>query len=235
MKKNALIVCLLAGMLVPGFAFAQDQAEEAEGGFSWTAAATSEYLFRGVSQTDDHPALQVSAEYEFSNGIYLGAWASNVDFNDSTDAEVDTYIGWRTALNESVALDVQLNRYNYINEPSDVDYAFNELIGVVSFNDQYEVTLGYTNNYLNADVKSTYLGVGGAWELGDGYNLSASVGHTINSGDFDSYTDYAVGVDRTFGPVNIGLQYIGTDSKAERLFGEDASENKFVLTFSLEG
>ena len=145
-QGTALALALALALAAP-LANAQDE-EDASGGFSWNAALTSEYMYRGISQSDDHPALQFDAGYGFANGFYVGAWASNVDFGDSTEAEIDTYIGWNGDVADGVNLDVQINRYNYVNQPSDVDYAYNELIGKLTFNDRYGVTLGYTDDYL---------------------------------------------------------------------------------------
>lgn len=230
MRKQLISMALLA--LMPLAA----QAQEDDGsGFNWNAAATSEYMFRGISQTDDHPAIQAGAGYSFSNGFYVGGWASNVDFGESTDAEIDTFVGWNGDLNENLNLDVQLVRYNYIGEPDGVDYAYNELIGKVSFAENYSATLGYTNDFLNSDTDSFYGAVGGSWTVGNEVNLTAGLGYTTVQGTEDGYLDYSVGVNRDFGPVNIGLGYIGTDSSGEDLFGEDNAEDKFVLTFAIGG
>lgn len=233
MRKQIISMALLA--LMPLAA----QAQEDDGsGFNWNAAATSEYMFRGISQTDDKPAIQVGAGYSFSNGIYVGGWASNVDFGESTDAEIDTFIGWNGDLNDSVNLDVQLVRYNYVGEPDGVDYAYNELIGKVSFAENYSATLGYTNDFLNSDTDSFYGAVGGSWEVGDGYNITAGLGYTTVDNDLsseDGYLDYSVGVNRDFGPVNIALGYVGTDNSGEQIFGKDNSEDKFVVTFAFGG
>ncbi|MGH8589680.1 MAG: TorF family putative porin [Gammaproteobacteria bacterium] len=36
----------------------------------------SDYVFRGISQTDNHPAIQGSLEYGYEPwGVYLGIWA----------------------------------------------------------------------------------------------------------------------------------------------------------------
>lgn len=63
--------------------------------FSWSvnAAVTSDYIFRGVSQTDNDPAI--SAGFDASYGIlYAGFWASNVDEAISPDNfEIDYYAG----------------------------------------------------------------------------------------------------------------------------------------------
>ena len=233
MRKQLISLALLA--LMPLAAQAQD---EDGSGFNWNAAATSEYMFRGISQTDDHPAIQAGAGYSWSNGLYVGAWASNVDFGDDTDAEVDTFIGWNGDLSDNVNLDVQLNRYNYIGEPDGVDYAYNELIGKLSFAENYSATLGYTNDFLATETDSFYLGVGGSWDVGNDINLTAGLGYTTVDEDLsseDGYLDYSIGVNRDFGPVNIGLGYIGTDNSAENLFGKDNAEDKFVLTFAIGG
>jgi uncharacterized protein (TIGR02001 family) len=231
-RKQLISLALLA--LMPLAAQAQ---EEDSSGFNWNAAATSEYLFRGISQTDDHPALQAGAGYSWSNGFYVGGWVSNVDFgaaDQDTDAEVDTFIGWNGDLG-STNLDVQLVRYNYVGEPDGVDYAYNELIGKLTFAENYTATLGYTNDYLNTSTDSIYAALGGSWEVGAGVNLTAGLGYTTVEGPEDGYLDYSVGANRDFGPVNIGLSYVGTDGTAEDLFGDDNTEDKVVLTFSVGG
>lgn len=230
MRKQLISLALLA--MMPLAAQAQD---EDDSGFNWNAAVTSEYLFRGISQTDDRPALQAGAGYSFSNGLYLGGWASNVEFGDSTDAEVDAFIGWNGDIGENTNLDVQLVRYDYIGQPSGVDYAYNELIGKATFSEQYTVTLGYTNDYLNSGENSVYGAFGGSWDVGWDMSLNAAVGYTSNSGGIDDYMDYSVGLSREFGPVNASLGYYGTDNSAEDLFGEDNAEDKFVLSFSVGG
>ena len=223
----------LAMVLALAAPVANAQDGEASGGFSWNAALTSEYLYRGVSQSDDHPALQLDAGYAFASGFYVGAWGSNVDFGDSTDAEIDTYVGWNGDLADGVNFDVQINRYNYVNQPSDVDYAYNELISKLTFNEQYGVTFGYTDDYLALGGNSLYLAVDGSWEVGRGVSFTAGAAYTRNSGDLPGYADYSVGLNRDFGPINVALQYVGTNGRAEELFGEDAAEDTFVLTLSI--
>ena len=233
MRKHMIALALLA--LLPLTAQAQ---EEDESGFNWNAAITSEYLFRGISQTDDRPALQAGAGYGWSNGLYVGVWTSNVDFNDGTDAEIDTFVGWNGDLGKNVNLDVQLIRYNYVGEPSGVTYAYNELVGKLGFAEHYTATLGYTNDFLASNTNSTYMAFGGDWEIGKGYNLTAGVGYTTIDADLggvDGYMDYSVGVNRDFGPVNIALGYYGTNADARNFFGTDNAEDKFVLNLSLGG
>lgn len=234
MRKILISAVLLA--LAP-FA-AQAQEDESSSGFNWNGAVTSEYMFRGISQTDDRPALQLGAGYSWDNGLYIGTWGSNVDFGDSTDAEIDTFIGWSHEFNENANLDLQLVRYNYTGAPTGVDYDYNELVGKVGFAKHYTATLGYTNDYLATDTNSTYIGLSGDWPVGHDINVTASIGHTTTDKDVigdSGYTDYSVGANRDFGPVNISLNYVGSDGNAEDIFGKDLADDKFVLTFSVGG
>jgi len=89
-------------------------------------------------------------------------------------------------------------------------------------------TLGYTNNYVNSDTNQLYFGVGGSWEVGNGFNLTAGVGHTDFEGGFN-YTDWTLGVNRDFGPFNIGLNYYDTDVSGCR------TSDQVVLAISVGG
>ncbi|MGH8030064.1 MAG: TorF family putative porin [Arenimonas sp.] len=207
-------------------------AEEEESNFSWNLALTSDYVFRGVSQNSREPALQGGLDYSFGDtGFYVGTWGSNVDFGDgSPDLEIDTYIGWNTDLSDSFNLDVMLSRYNYFGEDEasfgTIDY--NELIGVVTWNEMIAFTAAYTNNYSNTGINSSYVNVTGEWEVAESFTFSAGVGRTEFE-DSDGYTDWMLGISRDFGPVNAALNYYDTNVDGERL------SDALVLTFKIEG
>lgn len=42
----------------------------------------SNYMWRGVTQTQDGAAVQGGLDFTHESGFYMGTWASNVDFND---------------------------------------------------------------------------------------------------------------------------------------------------------
>ena len=211
-------------------------AEEEESMFSWNAALTSDYVFRGVSQSDEEPALQLGADLAFDNGFYVGAWGSNVDFGEgSPDIELDTYIGWNTDLADTVNLDVMLTRYNYIGESDDFgDGDYNELIGTLTWNEMIAFTAAYTNDVYALEEDGFYYAVNGSWELGGGFGLDAGVGRSLfdEATEIEDYTDWSLSVNRDFGPVNIALGYYGTDSNGDWNFGETA-DDRVVRTFSI--
>jgi uncharacterized protein (TIGR02001 family) len=55
---------------------------------SWNLGATSQYVFRGLSQTDGKPALQGGFDYAHSNGFYCGTWLSNITWYTDQNAGV---------------------------------------------------------------------------------------------------------------------------------------------------
>src|SRR4051812_15822558 len=72
--------------------------------FSSTWTAVSDYDFRGVTQSGKDPALQASADYAFSNGFSIGAWASNIDFGPAykdEDMELDLYANYVGKINDT--------------------------------------------------------------------------------------------------------------------------------------
>lgn len=205
MKALKLAICAAAASLaLGGTAYAQD--------VSFNVGVASDYVWRGVSQTDEGP--QLFGGVDFSSGIfYAGAWASNVDFYDSTDAEIDLYAGI-TPTAGPVTFDLAALYYGYVNEPSGADYAFWELKAAASV-PAGPVTLGAAVNY----SPEFFGGIGSAVY----YEVNASVspaekwtiGGAIGSQTFDAGGDYStwnVGVGFAFNDtLSADLRYHDND------------------------
>ena len=212
--------------------------EEESSNLTWNLAVTSDYVFRGISQTDLDPALQGGLDYSFGDtGLYVGAWASNVDFADSDgpDVELDYYIGWNHDLSDTLNLYLQVVRYSYMGEQDaygNIDY--NEVIGALAYDEMLTFTVAYANDYANEGFSSLYYNLGGSWDVGNDFALNAGVGRTNFSDDVGSYTDWNLGVSRQFGPVNVALNYYDvTGGFIDDVFGSDKASDRVVLTLSL--
>lgn len=231
-KRSALVAALALAMAAPAFAADEESA------FSGSLDFVSDYTFRGISQTNEDPALQLGLDYGFDGGFYVGAWGSNVDFvpGDGADFELDLYLGWAGDITESVAIDLQLVRYIYPGTSSGVDYDYNEFIGVLSLAEVVDFTLGYSNDALASDEDGIYYAVSGSyglpwWEL----SLDLSLGYyDLDDVAGDSYTDYSVGLSREFGYVNASFTYVNTDSNAviDDFFGADNAGSRVVFGLS---
>jgi uncharacterized protein (TIGR02001 family) len=161
---------------------------------SANVAVTSDYVFRGVSQTRERPAI--SAGVDLTNeGFYAGAWASNVDFGDSPDAEVDLYAGYRPEV-AGYALDVGVVGYLYPGQPEGADYDYVELKAAAS-RAVGPATLGaavyYSPDFFGAaEDQATYAEINGAVHPADRWTISGAVGRQWVSSDLD-YTTWNLG------------------------------------------
>jgi hypothetical protein len=74
---------------------------------------TTDYTFRGLSQTNDNPAIQGGLDFAMANGFYLGTWASNIDFGfPGQSIELDLYGGYKFKAGP-VGLDIGVIDYVY--------------------------------------------------------------------------------------------------------------------------
>ena len=89
--RACLAIAAALSMAAPFTASAQED----ESPYSWNVTAVSDYLFRGVSQTDEKPTLQAGFTYTSPVGLYAGVWGSGVDFGPGDPStEVDYQIGY---------------------------------------------------------------------------------------------------------------------------------------------
>jgi uncharacterized protein (TIGR02001 family) len=130
MRKSLITTAVLGALVAPSFVFAADAAPAPDLTVAYNIGLYSQYIFRGMTQTDRKPALQGGVDLTHSSGFYLGAWGSNIDWlrssygtsggvNDTYytkggNLEVDLYGGFRTELGKSgVGIDVGVLQYWY--------------------------------------------------------------------------------------------------------------------------
>ena len=240
MRAPLSLIALALASLLSTPALAQDApaGDAGEDAPTWevggSLAATSDYVWRGVSQTQGNPALQAEVTATHASGFYVGAWASNVDFtaagddDDGIDLEFDPYIGWSGAVGGNAELDVFLTRVSYPGHRDGFDYAYTELEGKLTFAEKFYVGAAYSPDIFNLGGHGLYMNAGVSLPLGEtGFDVTAQVGHyNLNDAAGDSYNDYLLGIGRNFGPLRADLQYTDTSSYGEALSDalDDASQ-----------
>ena len=85
------VATVAAACLLPTTSRAEDAATTATSNL----ALVSQYKFRGIDQTWGRPAVQGGVDVTAANGLYAGAWASNVSGNSYAGGslELDLYAG----------------------------------------------------------------------------------------------------------------------------------------------
>ena len=92
---------------------------------SGAATLTSDYRFRGVSQSDEGMAVQGGFTLAHESGFYAGAWGSNLagwGTFGGANMELDLFAGFKLPVGEGT-LDTGLVWYMYPSGASDTDFA----------------------------------------------------------------------------------------------------------------
>jgi uncharacterized protein (TIGR02001 family) len=249
MKKlvNALVLTGLVG--VPSFAMA---AEEPASPLSGNITLTSDYLFRGVSQTTNKPAIQGGFDYAHPSGFYVGTWASSVDWvgtKDDNSMEIDLYAGYGGSMGD-IGYDVGAITYYY--PGSKIAGAptpdTTEVYGALSW--QF-LTLKYSHTVSKYFVAweglsgektrgSNYLELNAEYDLGSGWGVAGHVGHQkIKNLSEADYTDWNIGVSKDIGFGTVALTYSDTNADdAYYTWGANADEKvadgRVFVSFSKE-
>ncbi len=197
---------------------------------AFNVGVTSDYVFRGYSQTNEDPAIQGGVDLT-AGSFYAGAWASNVDFGDDTDAEVDVYGGYRTEAG-GFALDFGVIGYLYAGEPDGADYNYAEFkaaasraVGPATFG----AAVYYSPDFFGAaDKEATYAEVNAAFSPAPKWTISGAVGQQWLDVS-DDYLTWNAGVGYALSDnLSADARYYDTD-----VDGVPAAEDRFVVGLKL--
>ena len=215
-KKAVLFAAAasLACAMTSGVAFAQDEAAGPTISFNFGAA--TDYIFRGVSQTNEKTQGFAGADLSY-NMFYAGVWTSNVDFSNFGDTrttqEVDLYAGVKPTLGP-INLDLGAIYYGYLKQPKGVTVDYWEFYGKAS-HAFGPATIGaalyWSPEFTGKTGDAWYYEGNAAYTVTDKVSISGALGHQEIKFGTD-YTTWNAGV--TFMPVSnvsLDLRYVDTD------------------------
>ncbi len=239
LNKKVLSVAI-ATALAGGLSATHAQAEVEVSG---NVALTSDYRFRGISQSDESIAVQGGFDLGFENGIYIGTWGSTVDFDTNGDGfdgslELDYYAGWAGDIGDSgFGIDVGYFYYDYPGD-DDAEGDYQEFALGLSFAD-LGLSVVYSDDYYGETDEFWYVAADYGISLSDafsiglhvGYNMLEEDGGFLSSGE-DAYTDYSITGTYSVAGVDLSLAYVGTDLDDDDVFGTDWADDTVVFTIA---
>ena len=144
-------------------------------------ALTTDYVWRGATQSDGDPAVQLGGELGFESGIYAGAWASTVDIVNGPDRERDRqlnlYLGYGHELGERWVLGAAVVSYNYPGQTGNVDYDYVEYHLTGNFRDRFWLQYAYSPDLYNTGRDSHNAELYAEWALGRSLYAGAGFGY----------------------------------------------------------
>lgn len=223
MKAKSIVATLI---LAAGSASTPAQAETPASGFTFDAnvSLASQYRYRGLMQTNYKPALQGGFSLTHASGFYIGNWNSTISWLGDSDPDVsaplemDFFAGYAGSLGEGFTIDTGVLQYYYPGDypggytrPNTTELFLGLGYGPVSFKYSHSLTnlFGVPNSKnsqyyeLNASVPT------GVW----GLSVDGHVGYQrVRNLDDGSYTDWSVGVSKSWNSFTAALAYVDTNA-----------------------
>ena len=205
---------------------------------SATITGVTDYIYDGVSQSDNGAALQGSIDYS-KDQFYAGIWTSNIDSPDPDyQQEIDYYIGWADSINDRVGYDVSVLYYQYPGTDDDLDYDYIEYLAKLTI-DNFWIQAGYNPNYFGDTGRAWLARIGHNYAINDTYTLEVELGThkmTERDGDgfwfnHDKYNYWKIGVSRQIMTLDVNLSYTDTnvsDENSEEY--DDTAREAIVLS-----
>jgi uncharacterized protein (TIGR02001 family) len=234
------VIAALSTLSLPSLVQAADAAPASPHTLTANVGATSNYVFRGISQTAGKPALSAGIDYSHSSGIYLGTWLSQItwvkDAYTAGSTEIDFYGGYKnTFAGGDWNYDIGMIRYTYPGSGKTIplvyaDPATTEVYGAIGYKwlslKYSQVTSSHFvglvgNPDTTKDTKgSTYIELNASYDMGNGWGVTGHYGsqkiannNTTAAINTASYNDWKLGVTKDAGFGVFGLAYSATDAK----------------------
>jgi uncharacterized protein (TIGR02001 family) len=227
------------------------------------AGVSNNYLWRGLTQSENDPSISGGVDYVADSGFYIGTWVSNVSYFD-TDAfsyEHDIYFGYSGG--ENLTYDFGYLYYNY---DSLAKFDFGEVYGSLGYGGFTATAYILANTEAEEGVKPfgpgevQDFGFGQAYYLALDYSVALqddlSLGFHIgqHSGDFaeafnsvtTDYIDYNVSLSKgsfTFTISDTDLDALAFDDSGSYILdpnltnewsGNDNGSPKFVVSYAMD-
>ena len=224
--KRILMTAACAASLLSVPALAE---EESPWSVSGSVAVTSNYMWRGFTQSDGDPALQAGVTVAHESGFYAGFWGSSIDFNDgffvdSSELELDLFLGYGFALGENTALDLNFNYYAYPGSWEGYDYDFFEISATISHDFGFASAAlkgAWSPDFTGGEEDAFWLNGNLSIPFTEWLSASGNVGYQwLEFGD--DYFAYDIGLTATYQNVSFDARYVATDL--------DWVEEEFVFT-----
>ena len=217
-NKNLYLTALtIPAVIIPVSTNAQDFTKDIE--VSSNIGFYSDYVFRGISQSDKDFAVQGGFDASHDSGFYLGTWASNVNFQDDNEAsaELDIYGGYGFSY-KSFNVDLGAIYYAYPDADSDLNYDFYEVYaGVDTTIDKLGLgaSVNYTPENFGNSGDATYLALTGDYALTNNLTLKSNIGYQMiddaNAFGTDDYLHWGLGLGYDLNGFDLSVKYSQSD------------------------
>ncbi len=214
---------ICGGLFIAAFALLPSHLHAAEAGnilpgsFSGNVAIVSDYIVRGMSLSNEDPAIQGGLDWDSGYGFYAGTWASSVEFGNDASAEIDFFAGYRRSVG-AIKYEVGVTYYWYPETTTpgqsfwdvhaDLGYDFGPVfagIGLAYTTDDYGPLVNDQTLYYEAEL---------AAPVAEMLTVSGSIGYSAAERR-QNHVDWDVGATfKAYDWFNLDIRYYDTNYEA---------------------
>ena len=234
MKLTSKSLIAAAALLAGAATMAQTKAPEPDYTLAYNIGATTDYRYRGISQTRLKPTVQGGVDFSHKSGLYLGAWGSGIkwikDGGGDANIELDLYGGYKGSAG-SVGYDLGVLTYQYPSNKLNPSANTTELYVAGTMG---PATLKYSHSVSNlfgfANSKNSgYLDLSASFDLGNGWSVAPHVGRQrVANNSIFSYTDYSLAVNKDIDGLILSASLVGTNAEEAAYTTSAAAGTKFL-------
>jgi len=196
-------------------------------------AVTSDYIYRGVSESGRDPAAQADLHVNSSEGTYVGAWGSTRDhtLEPYADFDVELYLGHRFDLSSAWGVTVEGRAYYYAGGMQEMSDDYQQISASLTYLDRWSLSVTAIPNAVRywyaqrlsrspawvAETSVQWLLRGGLFLTGGaGYYESTGTGPGITSALGYAYGSAGLAYEYRSWRIDVG--YFATQRRAAQLF-----------------
>lgn len=210
----------------------------AEDRFDVALSVTSDYVFRGLTQTQGDPAAQADLHWQRDDTWLAGVWASTMDPNRGRGpaTEFNLYAGasWQLASDWQARLIAV--HYLFPNDTRTLRWDYDELVASLAWRDAVVATVAWSPNATSVssgrvatDRRAISYEVTGHWPVRPRWLASAGVGYYDLQDLFGSgYAYWNAGFTFDWAPLKVTLARFGTNGQAQELYGEEITHDRWA-------
>jgi len=220
-------------MLTAGLVLAPVRLPAAE--FNGYVSLTTDYVYRGVTRSDGHGAVQLGADLSFDAGFYVGVWASTVDIGNNVtsqrDREINYYAGYSYEWSDRWIIGGSIVAYSFPGAFGALDYDHEEFSVSLSFDDRLWFEYSQSPDYYGTGTRTHNYELFAEWPLAARLSLSTGIGQfDVSEFAGDSYTHWQVGISRPLNRLDIDLRYHDTSRWVPRISNPERAKARVVLS-----
>jgi uncharacterized protein (TIGR02001 family) len=202
------------------------------------AVLTTDYVWRGVSQSDGDPAVQLGGDVSFRSGVFAGIWGSTIDIDNGEgrlrDTEVTYYLGYRFDVARNWILGVTGIAYTYPGQKGAVDYDYEEIMLSANFDDRLWFEYAYSPDLYHTGFDSHNVEVFAEFPAGNHLVVGAGAGYyDVSNFVGDGYAYWEAGITWPINRFAIDLRYHDTSRWVPVISTPDRADSRVAFSIRI--